>query len=30
MVSIRLDVRSMTVKIKLQPPLYCKGPTNSM
>jgi hypothetical protein len=25
--SIHLDVRSMTVKMKLQPLLYCKGPT---
>jgi hypothetical protein len=28
--SIHLDVRSMTVKMKLQPPQYCKGPTRSM
>ncbi len=27
MASIHLDVQLMTVKIKLQPPLYCKGPT---
>jgi hypothetical protein len=30
MASIRLDVQSMTVKMKLQPPQYCKGPTISM
>jgi hypothetical protein len=28
--SIHLDVRSMTVKMKFQPPLYCQGPTKSM
>jgi hypothetical protein len=28
--SVHLDVRSMTVKMKLQLPLYYKGPTKSM
>jgi hypothetical protein len=28
--SIHVDVQSVTVKIKLQPVLYCKGPNKSM
>jgi hypothetical protein len=28
--SIHFDVHSMTMKMILQPPLYCKGPTKSM
>jgi hypothetical protein len=30
MASIHLDARSVTVKMKLKPPLYSKGPTKSM
>jgi hypothetical protein len=30
MASIHLDVRSMTVKMKFQPPLFCRGSTKSI